>query len=47
MKYSKPQLVVSNIVVSETIATGLSEWLDNTGYDETVAQHITTFEVNS
>ena len=47
MKYEKPQLCFHDVILNKTIASGLGEWLDNAGYDETVEDHITTYEVNS
>jgi len=48
MKYEKPIIVISDITTSKSIAsTGLSEWLETSGYDASVENHITTYEVNS
>ena len=47
MKYEKPQLKFYDVVLDKTIASGLGEWLDSAGYDKTVEDHITTYEVNS
>ena len=47
MKYEKPQLSHFDVILNKSMAAGLGEWLDNAGYDKTVEDHITTYEVNS
>ena len=47
MKYLKPDLIIQRLTSKETIASGLSEWLDSNDYAGDVTEHITTYEINS
>ena len=47
MKYLKPDLIIQSLTSKETIASGLSEWLDDSGYENSITEHITTYEINS
>lgn len=47
MKYEKPQLILKEYISLKPMASGLGEWLNDSGYDSDAADHISTYEINS